>query len=332
MTTRAATYCNTTTDLWEVDPNVEVHDQKRPIQGWVPLGSDEYEASNVGVITVLFANGEDLGAAEDTLVAVDAEGEWFYDDDEDKVTYYSTTDPSTIQMDGGEDWDTLKTRVVQRASEVVRSFINRSIPMRKGTGQQTADLRDYDWVITHSTAAIAVSLLMRDRVGAMEVRKEAINPSWPDEVGEPPGWLDMVKNGSIKLWNEIGIAEIEGDIRIIQEDSTTTGTILDTHVGSEGVTTAWDVIQIKIVTGGTVTEGTVNEIVTFTSKISDGTMIKYQTVADDEYIQLDYQHAGHNLYVRFGPGVYVANDEWEIEVSNMPEEHGKISSIQLIRS
>jgi len=60
-------------------------------------------------------------------------------------------------------------------------------------------------------------------------------------------------------------------------------------------------------------------------------MIKYTTVASEAYIQLDYQHIGWNVYVRFGPGVYTADDEWEVEVSSMDEEHGKMSSITLTR-
>jgi len=332
MTTRAATYCNTTTDLWEIDPNVEVHDQKREILGWVQSSGSLYYADNVGYVSVLFADEEDLGAPEATLVATDANKEWFYDADIDRVYCYLTAGVDGVFLQGGEDWATLKTRVVQRASEVVRSFVNRPIPRRSGTGQQTADSRDYDWVITHSTAAIAVSLLMRDKSAAMEVRKIAINPSWPDEVGESPGWLDLIKDGSIKLWNEIGIAEIEGDVRTVTVNDATTGTILDTRIGSGGISTAWDVIKVIIVTGGTVTEGTLNETVTFSTYISSGTMIKYTTVQSAAYIQLDYQHVGHNLYIRFAPGVYTANDEWEIEVSNMPEDHGKISSIDLERA
>ena len=332
MTTRMATYCNDTTDLWEVDPDIEVHDQKREIMGWVNTTGNYYVANDVGVISALFADGEDLGNPEATLVAVNAEGEWFYDEDSDRVTYYSETSPITISMQGGENWDTLKNRAIQRASEVVRSFINRSIPSRSGTGQQTADSRNYDWVITHSTAIIAVSLLMRNKTMARELRKEAINPSWPDEVGEGPGWLDMVKQGKIKLWNEIGIAEREGDVRDVSLNAATTGTILDTKVGSGGVSIKWDVIQVKIGTGGTVTEGTLNQTVTFTSKVTDGTMIKYSTVANEEYIQLDYQHIGHNVYARFGPGVYTANDEWEVEVSSDPEERGIMGSFQLIKA
>jgi len=331
MSSRMATYCNITTDLFEVDPDIEVHDQKRVIRGWETVSGNICAANNVGYIGVLFASGEDLGDAEDAVGDVNAEGEWFYDADEDKVTYYGATSATTIVMEGGEDWVTLKTRAVQRASEVVKSFVNRPILKQEGTGQQTPDSRSYPWVITHSTACIAVSLLMRDKSLAAEVRKEAINPNWGEDIGESPGWLDQIKNGTFKLWNEIGLAEKEGDVREVSIDSDSTGTVIDTHVGSGGITTAWDVIELKIDTGGTVTEGTVNETVTFTSKVSNGTMIKYTTVASEAYIQLDYQHIGWNVYVRFGPGVYTADDEWEVEVSSMDEEHGKMSSISLTR-
>ena len=332
MTTRQATYCNTTTDLWEVDPDVNIHDQKHSIENWTQSTGNLYYADNVGYISVLFADGKDLGDPEESVDDVDADGEWYYDSDTDRVTCYLDNDILDTLMEGGEDWDTIKTRAVQRASEVVKSYINRAIIPRKGVGQQTADSRNYDWVITYSTAVIAVSLLMRSRSEAAILRREAINPAFPSEIGEPPGWLDQVKNGSIKLWNEIGIAETEGDVRVIQEDSSSTGGILDTRVGSGGIDTDWDLIKIIIGTGGTVTEGTTNTTVTFSSYISSGTMIKKTVVRDDDYIELDYQHVGQNLYVRFAPGVYTADDEYEIEVSNLPEEHGKISSVRLVRA
>ena len=30
-----------------------------------------------------------------------------------------------------------------------------------------------------------------------------------------------------------------------------------------------------------------------------------------------YQDVGHGMYVRFSPGVYTINDEWELEISGI---------------
>ena len=39
-----------------------------------------------------------------------------------------------------------------------------------------------------------------------------------------------------------------------------------------------------------------------------------------EIIDCGWQSAGHNMWIRFAPGLYTTNDEWQLEV---PKEHAK---------
>ena len=155
MSTYLPTYCNKTTDLQEVEPRIDRYDKKRIIQGWVTVSSNLYAASNVGYVGELYMKGVRQSTPESAVGDVNAEGEWFYDADLDKVTFYSATDPSTVDMKAGSNWEDLKEVATERASEIVRSYINRPIFKRTGTGEQDAQEQDYDWVIIHSTALIA---------------------------------------------------------------------------------------------------------------------------------------------------------------------------------
>ena len=72
--------------------------------------------SDVGLVTQLFANGENLGAGQSSVSDVNANGRWYYDDSNDAVYYYNdTTNPHALLIESGDDWDTLRTRYISTA-------------------------------------------------------------------------------------------------------------------------------------------------------------------------------------------------------------------------
>ena len=81
----APTYC-THRELKDVFPQVDSYDNKRPLYGWTEVTSNKYAAHNSGLTTQLFADGEDLGAAQSAHTDLNVEGEWFYNSAED-ITY-----------------------------------------------------------------------------------------------------------------------------------------------------------------------------------------------------------------------------------------------------
>ena len=84
-----ATYA-TNRDLKDVFPEVDSFDTKTPIYGWVVDSGTRYRADNCGLVTLLFADGADLGAAESNSSDVDTSGttgEWYYDSSTDAVYY-----------------------------------------------------------------------------------------------------------------------------------------------------------------------------------------------------------------------------------------------------
>lgn len=313
------TYCNTTTDLQLVEANINDFDRKRLLEGLVVHASNVDKKENSGFVDQAFRDGENLGAAEATLVAVDADKEWFYDSAIDTFYIYNTNDADTYLFTSGPDWEDFKTRIAAEKAEQIRSFLNRPIFSRKGTGQQSAQLRDYDWIIYYSNAALTVADLISD---IEPDRAEALRNSIIDRSGEtdpPMGLLDRLKRGEYKLWNEPTQATAHGIIYEKALDASTTGTIIDTLGEASGVT--YDEVVVKIVTGGTIAPETPNSTVSYKVLVKDDTGYANTEAVSETVIDNGFQGLAYGLLIRFAPGVYVANDSWIVRVSSLPEEN-----------
>ena len=78
----SSTYC-THRDVKDVFPDMDAFDVKTPIYGWVEVTTNKYAAHNSGLVTQLFADGEDLGPAQSAQSDLNVVGEWFYTSGED---------------------------------------------------------------------------------------------------------------------------------------------------------------------------------------------------------------------------------------------------------
>ena len=87
----AATYC-THKELKRVFPQLDSFDNKKSIYGWKEVSSNKYAAHNSGIVSQLFADGEDLGPAQSAHTVLNVEGEWFYNSTDDVLYYYSASD------------------------------------------------------------------------------------------------------------------------------------------------------------------------------------------------------------------------------------------------
>ena len=72
----APIYC-THQELKRVFPQLDEFDSKTPIYGWVVSSGALYVAHDCGLVTQLFADGADLGAAQASSGAVNVNDEWF---------------------------------------------------------------------------------------------------------------------------------------------------------------------------------------------------------------------------------------------------------------
>jgi hypothetical protein len=76
-----------------------------------------------------------------------------------------------------------------------------------------------------------------------------------------------------------------------------------------------------IETGGTITQGSTSTV-TYSAYVAGSDGLKTSQVVDSEVINCQYQGIGQGMYARFTSGVYVAADEWEVEVRGGKPEAG----------
>ena len=79
-------------------------DSKRQVYGWSVLSSNKYIADNTGLITQLFIDGADLGAAQGSAGDVNSNFKWYYLSSDDRVYLYNdASDPNDLIMEAGFD-------------------------------------------------------------------------------------------------------------------------------------------------------------------------------------------------------------------------------------
>ena len=134
------------------------------------------------------------------------------------------------------------------------------------------------------------------------------------------------KGGAALSWQTTG----DSSKGIIRDITYTSGSIrpVDTRGRWTG---SWDLIKIKIMTGGEL--GTA----TYSVWTKDSDDLKNNEVITEEKINGDYQILAGGLQIRFGGSadnsVATANNEWEIEVAGWQEEvdNSAINSVRMTR-
>ena len=309
MSTYETYYCNLTTDLTSVLPDLERYDQKKMITDWQVDSGSRYRSDSSGYIAMLFKNGKEMGAAQGSSGDVTSNDQWYFDSSADVVYFYNDANsPNEDRMEAGEDWVTLKTRKAQESAEQIRSYVPFPILPRKGVGTQSASSRDWDWIIVKANAILTVAGLISQSNAelAMELEKKVIDPE------ERLGLLDQLVAGHYHLWNQ---GEHQNMVRKVSINGSTTGDIVDVK-GTPSV--EFDCLKIVIDTGGTLAAGTASTL-KYSTYGKDSTGIKISRIVNNETVTGGWDAAGHGMYVRFSAGVHTASDEYELEVSNMRE-------------
>lgn len=327
MSTYLDTYC-TIEDIQLVAPFVFDYDRKRTITNWVSHSgsgnSEIFKAGSVGKFTMLYENDIEQTEVAD-IPSIDADGKYYFDEAADVVYFQPTSNNNPnfdVVMTAGRDNQTLFNEFIKRSSDFVRSYINKPIYKNKGVGTGDSLGRDYPEVIVRATALMAASMaiLPYDEANGLRLQDQAYNPE------TNTGLLDMIRKGIISLdQDEDGRDKIVKEVAV---DATTTGAIVDTY-GYPQV--SYDRIKVIIETGGTFAAGTTSTV-TYKSFVGDDSGLKVNQVQEAEVIDGSFQPVGHGVYVRFSTGLYVANDEWEVEVSGLDHTSGGgIETIQLKR-
>ncbi len=294
----------TNRDLKDVFPSIDEFDTKTPIYGWVVDSGSRYKAENCGLITQLFASGENLGVAQASSGEVDANGEWYYTDD---VVYYynDTSNPNDLLMEDGEDWGDLRTRFISNASKYLDSMLDSMLPREQFKDQDG----NYDYMIVRTTALLACSFLIRASFPTSEIADALFKEASVN--------IASLNEGKTKLsWQTTG----DASMGVIREGSVSGSLrIVDTKGAYDGT---YDKIGVKITTGGAM--GTA--VYSYWAKDSDNLgaekMNNGDTASYSDTINGTYQPIGNGLYVRFAgdtADTATLNDYWEIEVVGRSE-------------
>lgn len=311
MSTYHESYCNTTTDLTYIEPYLAEYDQKRVLaSNWVASGTTHlFYLYNAGDCSgQVFKDGKELTSVTDTP---NADEEYNYNSSTDLLQLFinggSANTLNSSVIESSRDWADLKTEAVKRASDFIRNILPFPIYQNKGVGTSDAVGNDYPEIIVRSTAVMAVESLVRpyDTEKADLIKSQAMNE-------EGTGWLDMLRKGEISLYSSESEQKHKGIISLVSVNANTTGSIVDVRGTAS---TSWDVIKIIISNGGTITAGSANSTVKYSTFTRNEQGLKLNQDVNEEVIDCGWQSAGHNMWIRFSPGVFTTNDEWQLEVS-----------------
>ena len=295
-------YC-TDRDIYDVYPQIKSTDSKTRVFDWVTHSSNLYRADNCGLITQLFANGQDLGSAEANSGAVTSNGEWFYESTLDAVYYYnSATSPNDMVMESGEDATTFTQRYRRNASRYVESRLDSRMASEISLDREGA----YPYIIKRTTALVAVGMMLKSDDPMNEVAG-----AFMEEADE---YLAGLKSGDIQI-----PTSVTGDAPygVIRDVTYTAGRVRPIQTRGSYLGT-YDLIKVKIIDAGAI--GTA----TYSVWEKSSTDLKATQVVTAETINGDYQQCAGGLEIRFAGAtdstVATANDEWEIEVYGTGED------------
>ena len=292
----SSTYC-THRDLKDIYPNLDEFDAKTALYGWVEVTTNKYAAHNSGLVTQLFANGEDLGPAQSAHTDLNVEGEWFYNSAEDICYYYSTNTPIDKLMEAGEEFSTLITRIMKNASRYVDSRVDAGIPRDAFKDKEG----NYDYFLIRTTSLVSIYFLVNSHSPGSEVAEKFLQ--------EANFNIEQINTGKAKLSYQVTGDSASGVLReVVSPQNANALYIVDTRGHYAGI---YDLMKIVISTAGVI------GVAKFDVYHGDDTGLKKNKVIDAELITGKYQSIGSGLQVRFSgstdASAATVNDEWELE-------------------
>ena len=317
----SSTYC-THRDVKDVFPDMDSFDVKTPVYGWVEISTNKYAAHNSGLVTQLFADGEDLGPAQSAHTDLNVEGEWFYNSAEEVCYYYSANTPLDKLMEAGEEFSALVTRIMKNASRFLDARLDANLPRDQFKDKEG----NFDYMIVRTTALLAAKFLIK--------AQEPTNPladEFDEEIQEN---IEALNTGKTRLSGNVTGDASKGIVReVVSPQNSNALHIVDTRGNYTGI---YDLIKVVIDTAGVI--GTAKFDVY--GKSTDS--LKADKIVDAETINGQYQSIGNGLQIRFAgknsSSAATAGetpDEWEIEVwgrmESMDDNIGNVRSVKMTR-
>lgn len=318
-------FCNTTTDLQAVVSDIDRYDRKRVLMNnFITTDtSNLYQLVNTGHVELLYRNGIEMTSVTDTP---NADNEYNYSSSTDSFQFFlSSSSVSALNSDvfeAGEDWNTLKTRVIKEQADHIRSFLNRPIYKRGNSNYQGAADRPYDFIVIRCNALLACADLVRSQDPEKASELDAL-------VLGDDGLLVKLKRRDYVMWNETSFRSESGVIREVSVNGSTTGYIEDIKMFGPP-STDYDEVRVVISTAGTFSPGTASTV-KYDVFTKDDTGLRRHKSVDAEVMNGDYQPLAYGALIRFQAGVYTLNDEWSITFQSDDVQMGTVRSGQIYR-
>ena len=297
----AAIYC-THKELKRVFPQLDSFDNKKAVYGWKEVTTNKYAAHNSGIVSQLFADGEDLGPAQSAHTDLNVEGEWFYNSAEDVLYYYSASSPLDKLMEAGEEFTAMVTQFRSDASRYLDSMLDPNMPKEALKDKEG----NFDYIIIRSTALIAANFMIKSHDPNSELASALM-----EEASQN---IENINQGKAALSWQVTRDSSQG---IVRDVTYTSGKIRPVDTRGEWSGT-YDLIKVQIIDAGVL--GTA----TYSVYTKDSTSLKNNQVVTAQKITGDYQPMAGGLEIRFAGATdateAAANDEWEIEVFGRHED------------
>ena len=259
-----------------------------------------------------------LAADASALTSAD-QGWFFYDSNLDLIVLAldSDKDPNDHQVEAGEDFSTLITRITGNASRYLDAKLDPNLPREQLKDKEG----NFDYIIVRTTALLAATFLIR----AHDPTSEVANALMEDAQGN----IDALNQGGAALsWQTTG----DSSKGIIRDITYTSGSVrpVDTRGRWSG---SWDLVKVSISASTAGVIGTAK----YNVYVKDADGLKNNQVVTEEVITGDYQPLAGGLQIRFGgstdASVATASNEWEVEVAGWAEEvdNSAINSVKMTR-
>ena len=226
-------YCNTTTDLRDVFPQVGNYQGKKLIERFVSVSgsANTYLAEGVGYVEKAFDDGVQLTVQTSIANVQSNPGSWYYISDTDLLYIHAfdsddLTTSSIPDIETGVDWDAFKTRMLNDAEEEMNSYLTKLYitPLMPRLIKRHSS-NDYESPIRLSCAYLTCRNIVRRLAPgepiARNLEKNAINGN-PDD-GEDFGLIDKLLKGDMYLQDQKSPADI-GSVGNVDPDSGNSGT------------------------------------------------------------------------------------------------------------
>ena len=205
-------------------------------------------------------------------------------------------------MEGGEEFTAMVTQYRTDASRYLDSMLDPNMPKEALKDKEG----NFDYIIIRTTALLAANFMIKSHDPNSELANALMEEAMQN--------IENINQGKAALSWQVSRDSSQG---VVRDVTYTTSKIRPVDTRGQWTGT-YDLIKVKIGTGGVL--GTA----TYSVWVKDGDKLKNNQIVTNEIINGDYQELAGGLEIRFAGATdstqAAANDEWEIEVFGRYED------------